>query len=465
MKIALIQCPAFGIDRPPLALGYLTAFLRKHGYEVSVFDLNADLYSRTEQEKKKFWEFQHVFQWMDKEYFSDQGLLPGSYFKDWAQLLTAFDIIGFSVQSSSLTASIKLAKELKSIIPDKTIVFGGPLNLSYGIDHAYYLLQLENEKGVKIVDVVALGEGEETLLDIVKRLEAKASLDGCPGTIIREDEHFANNGFRPLIKDLDSIPFPVFSDFPVKYKFQNRFPILASRGCVHRCVFCDDTLIWERYRVRSAENIAEEMRLRKKEGAEFLEFNDLLINGDLRQLGRLCDLLIREKLNIPWGGSACVDNHMDLNFLKRLKRAGCCYLNYGIESASPRVLREMNKGFTIEEAKRAIEDTYQAGISVCTNWIVGFPTETDDDFQETLDFVKGNIGYLRNNIMVNSFILKYTSLLFENRESFGVVSDRDWNWYSQDGANTVEERKRRYDEFISLISELNDKPAHMTFQG
>ncbi|MBL7196986.1 MAG: B12-binding domain-containing radical SAM protein [Candidatus Omnitrophica bacterium] len=467
MRIALVQCPAFGIDKPPLALGYLSAFLRGRGYEVNVFDLNVDLYSKTEEKDKKFWEFQYVFQWLDNDYFSKEGVLPKVYFRCWAEQILSSnpDVIGFSVQSSSLEVSIKLAKEIKNIAPDKTIIFGGPLHLSYSIEHTYYLLQLENASKTKVVDIVVLGEGEETLVDILKRTENKSSLEGCAGTVTRENGRLINNGLRPLMKDLDLVPFPEFGNFPASYKFKKRLPVLGSRGCIHRCTFCDDTLIWQYYRSRSAGNILEEMKLRKKEGVEFLEFNDLLINGNLKQLSELCDLLIKERVKMPWGGSATIDSRMDFNFLKKLKRAGCCYLNYGIESASSKLLREMNKSFTIEVAKKVLELTHKAGISVCTNWIVGFPTETRDDFKETLNFVRNNIDYLRNNIMVNSFILKGNCLLFENKKKFGIVSDKERNWYSLNGVNTVEERKRRYDEFIELISEFNDKPAHETFQG
>lgn len=465
MKIALVQCPAFGIDRPPLALGYLAAFLRTRGYEVTILDFNVDLYSKIDEKNREFWDFEYVFNWIDN--LLREGLLSENYFQDWAGQILALnpEVVGFSVQSSSLEATIKLAKKIKDILPGITIIAGGPLHLSYSIDHAYYLLQLERESKRKIIDVIVLGEGEETLVEVLERIERKSSLEGCLGTVVWEDNRIIKNELRPLIGNLDSIPFPEFKDFPLNnYKYKNRLPILGSRGCIHRCVFCDDTLMWRYYRYRSAEDIIEEMKLRKKEGVEFLEFNDLLINGNLQQLSRLCDLIIKERLDIRWGGSVCINKHMDFIFLKKLKMAGCCYLNYGIESASPKVLDEMNKGFTIEEAKKVIEDTYKAGISVCTNWIVGFPTETYGDFEETLNFVKDNIRYLKNNIMVNSFILKGSSILFKNKEKFDIVSDNERNWYSLGGLNTFEERKKRYDEFIELIAALGDKPAHETFQ-
>jgi radical SAM superfamily enzyme YgiQ (UPF0313 family) len=466
MKIALIQCPAFGIDRPPIALGYLSAFLRSHGHTTAIFDFNIELYFKANEQNRKFWDFQYVFQWLDNNYFANEGLLPKSYFKDWAREVvnSSCDVISLSLQSSSLTASINLAREIKEIAPEKTIVFGGPLNLSYNIDHAYYLLGLENASKVKIIDILVLGEGEETFIDILSRLKRKITLEGCPGVVFARRGSFIDNGMRPLIKDIDSIPFPDFSDFPDKYKYKKRMPILSSRGCVHKCVFCDDTLMWNKFRCRSAGNIVDEIRLRKKQGVEFLEFNDLLINGNLQQLSAMCDLLIQEKIEMPWGASACVDKRMNPYFFEKLRRAGCRYLNYGIESASPKVLAELNKSFTIQEAKKVIKFTYQAGITVCTNWIVGFPTETISDFKQTLDFITDNFWYLKNSIMVNSFILKHNSIIFKDQKKYGIISDKERNWHSLGGANTVNERKRRYDGLIQLISTLGDNPAHETFQ-
>jgi len=109
--------------------------------------------------------------------------------------------------------------------------------LSYSIDHTYYLLGLENTSKVRIVDIIVLGEGEETFIDILNRLERGITLEGCPGSVSAKAGKFFNNGLRPLIKDINNIPFPDFSGFPDKYKYKKKLPILSSRGCVHKCVF------------------------------------------------------------------------------------------------------------------------------------------------------------------------------------------------------------------------------------
>jgi len=466
MKIALVQCPAFGVDRPPLALGYLAAFVRRDGFLAEVFDLNIDLYAQIKDEDNKFWEFKYVDKWINGDIFLKEELIPSDFFKHWAKkiLISDPDIIGFSVHCTSLLSSINLAREIKKLNPNKKIIFGGPLYFSYNIpEYACGLSQKGDDSGFTIIDIIVVGEGEVTLVDILQRLRSGASLESCLGIVYKKDGQIINNGLRPLIDNLDMLPFPEFDGLPEQYKYKKRLPILGSRGCIHRCVFCDDALTWRYYRSRSAENIIEEIKLRKKQGIEFLEFNDLLINGNLKQLEKLCDLIIQEGLDIFWGGSASINKYMDLDFLKKLKKSGCVYLNYGVESASPKILSAMNKGFSIEEAKKAIENTYKAGIAVSSNWIVGFPNESYEDFKETLDFIKNNIGYFKNGVMLNSFILKSNSPIYKDKERFGIVMDDSGSWSSLKGLNTIAERKIRYDTFIELINKLGDRPAHEMF--
>jgi len=467
MKVALIQCPAFGIDRPPIALAYLAGSLRKEGHQADIYDLNIDLYSKTEEKNKKFWDFDYIFQWSDQKYFYDIGLLSDAHFKNWAREIAwnKPDIIGFSVQSSSLLSSLTLAKYLKNILPSNLIIFGGPLTSTYGeIEHVYSLFGIKDGHipESSVIDVVVLGEGEETLNEVLKRSEKKESLQGCLGAISFENREIIKNDARPLIKDIDGIVFPDFKGFPDSYKSKKRLPFLGSRGCIRSCIFCDDCKMWQHYRSRSTQNMIEEIKLRRSQGIEFLEFNDLLINGDLSQLLKLCQLLIKEKIGIYWGGSAAVRPDMNLKLLKKMKKAGCVYLNFGIESGSAKVLKEMNKGFSLQAAEKNIKDTYKAGIQVCTNWIVGFPTETDDDFIDTLKFIKRNRKFLKSGLMVNSFILKANSFLYNNTEKYNIEFDDSGNWFCPENRNTRSERERRFRLFNEFASLGGFEIAHKT---
>lgn len=469
MKIALVQCPAFGIDRPPLALGYLSAVLKAHNYETKCFDFNIELYASLGKDKRFLWDFGNVYRWVDENYFSQIDNAHENRCRDWLNQIISFnpDVVGFSVHTSSLAYSVKLAKLIKKAAPAKFIIFGGPITSTYSLGHNAYFLQIENELKAKAVDVVVVGEGETILIDLVERIKNKSIIEDCKGTVFIRKQ-VIDNGPGAFIGNLDELPFPDFSDFKL-YKYENRkgktLPILGSRGCIHKCVFCDDTLIWGKYRCRSASNIFQELILRKAQGVNNVEFNDLLINGNYNQLNELCALLIKAKLGISWGASASVDRYLNFKILKKLKKAGCCYLNYGIESASPQVLKDMHKSFSIKEAKKVIHDTFKAKITACTNWIVGFPTETERDAQETLRFIKKQYKFIKDGLMVNSFMIKEHALLCSNLNKYGIEFDQDHRWSAQQGANTEEIRKRRYLSFLEEINKLKGSIAHSNFHS
>lgn len=471
MRVTLVQCPAFGIDRPPLALAYLSAFLKAKGHEINIFDLNIQLYNKIGSEYRKYWKFEYILDWVNGSVFLKEKFLPNDFYRNWARSIinSGSEVIGFSVQSSSLEASLNLAKEIKKLAGNKRIIFGGPIHLCYkDINEkttSKFIINLLNITidNNSVIDIMVIGEGEETLVEILDRLEGNEGLEDCKGIVFKENGKITGNPPRPLIKELDEIPFPDFSGFSQWNR--DRSPILGSRGCIHKCLFCDDTLMWRHFRLRSAENILEEFKLQKSQGVKFLEFNDLLINGNLNQLSELCNLLIKEKLGLGWGGSACINSGMDLDFLKKMKQAGCCYLNYGVESGSQKILDEMRKGYTLKDIEKVIQNTCHAGITVCTNWIVGFPAETYKDFIETLRFIEKNSKYLKEGMMVNTFMLKSYSLLFQNREKYGIIPNQFLDWHTFDGNNTEQERRKRHEEFIKFVSELNHEVVHKSFHS
>jgi len=142
------------------------------------------------------------------------------------------------------------------------------------------------------------------------------------------------------------------------------------------------------YRTRSSENILKEFKLRKKQRFKFIEFNDSTMNGDLSIMSDLCDKLIKENLNLNWGGSARINPKMGFKFLRKMKKAGCNFLNYGIEIAAPKVLKKMNKQITVKDISKTVIKTRFAGIKVYSNWIVGFPNETEEQFEHLVQFLK-----------------------------------------------------------------------------
>ena len=154
-------------------------------------------------------------------------------------------------------------------------------------------------------------------------------------------------------------------------------PISTSRGCINKCLFCSEFRLWRKYRYRDAENIFEEIRFQKQRSPSIshLFFNDSLINGNMRNLDKLCQLIIDSHLDISWGGQAAIREEMTSDFIAKMKAAGFSHVSYGLESASPKILKIMGKRFAPEVAERVIRSTKKMGIRTCVNIIVGFPGE------------------------------------------------------------------------------------------
>jgi radical SAM superfamily enzyme YgiQ (UPF0313 family) len=205
---------------------------------------------------------------------------------------------------------------------------------------------------------------------------------------------------RPLIKNLDDLPFPAWDlidNFPRGYKpatFKcKRLPatyIISARGCPHLCIFCDTSVFSRQYRAFSAEYIIEMIKfLQLNFGIKEIIFEDDTFVIFKKRLIQLCETLIKEKINISWScnGRATA---VKPDILRLMKRAGCWQISYGIESSDPDILEFSRKRTKIEQMSQALNWTHHAGILAKGFFILGFPKETENTMKETIDFAKNN---------------------------------------------------------------------------
>ncbi|MBU1201531.1 MAG: B12-binding domain-containing radical SAM protein [Nanoarchaeota archaeon] len=461
MKICLVQCPAFGIDAPPLGVAFLATYISKNKIETKIFDFNIDLYQKVEKHHKTLWEPSNSILWSDPEKFSEFKFISSKLLDDYSAKILQFEpeMVCFSIHSTSVLFSIKLSKLIRKKDPSIKIIFGGPQCFIKNNRNRVVKTEYDIHK---YADFLIIGEGEETLLEIIKRVEEKNDLKRIPGCVYECDTSYFK--YRTPIMDLDNLPIIDFSFFKLEkytdYK-HHKLRILSSRGCVSKCVFCTDTMIWMKYRTRSAKNILEEFKQRKKEGVIFLEFNDSLLNGDMNNLSKLCNLLIKDNISINWGGSARIDERLSYKFLKKMRKAGCLYLNYGIESASTKILKKMNKNITTFEAIKTVILTRLAGIKVVTNWIIGFPEETRLDFLKTLFF----ITFLRpfiSDVSVATLFINPHSLIEKQPLRFGIVYNGCANWHTIDKKNNQDIRAKRAKIFVFFTKMLFYKAPYKT---
>lgn len=453
MNVCLVLCPSLYKRSPLIGLAYLSAYLKMHGHHVITKDFNAE-FNWPYNDKEGLWN--------DRK-FSERIISSNKVLFEHmvdSILRTGAEVIGFSTWATTKQASLALAALIKQKDKSKFIVFGGP-ECSFTGD---YLIK----NGA--VDAVVLGEGEETLGEILSLYSTHKNFDFCPGTLLKTNNSIINCGYRTEIKDLDSLSFPDYSDFDRTRYLHNILSITFYRGCIRRCVFCNTAVTWHKFRSRSAESIFKEMvwQINKYPDIHKFEVDDTAINLDLNVVSSLCDLIITNSLKINWGGSALIRSDMDALLLRKMAKAGCNCIGYGLESGSQKIIDRIGKGFMIENAERVVRDTYNAGIETILGIIIGFPGETEENFNETLNFIERNKQFISWVHSPSECCIGCNSFMLQHPDKFDVVLDPDGNgenWRSCDSINTHEERQRKIKVFTEFLKSIGVKSSSYASVG
>lgn len=293
------------------------------------------------------------------------------------------DVVGITAMTFTLIDVIKVVHIVKSIHPNIKVVLGGP--------HVH--IYPDESINLPGVDFLVLGEGEVTFKELVENIHDATRLRNISGLVFKEEGKIINTGVRSLHDDLDSLPFPARHMTPIqKYSslMARRSPIttmFTSRGCPYRCTFCDRPHLGKNFRARSALNVVDEMEECVKLGIrEFLVYDDTF-TIDRQRVVEVCDEIVRRKLNIGWDIRARV-NTIDKDLLRKLKKANCERIHYGVESGNPEILKILNKGITVDGVRTTFQQTKEAGISVLAYFMIGCPKETRKEIMETISFAK-----------------------------------------------------------------------------
>lgn len=461
-RVFLVQMP-LAASEPSLALAQLYAFLRREGLDAEVMDVSVELYRLQRTPGYGLWSEETNAVWAGEELAArilekHRSLIESR----WLERIVSAPapVAGFSVSACSFPASLILARWLKARRPDVLVVFGGQI-FSTTPQTAETIL------GHPEVDAVVVGDGEQTLAELAARRGAGRPWRDCPGLRVRDAEgKVVSTGDRPPL-DLDALPFADFSPFaPELYGTPqlgpHDLPLMTSRGCVRRCSFCGHWTAWRGFRQMSGERVFAEIEHQRRVLPSLghpdseIKFYDLLVNGDMRKLGRLADLLAaRPGANLPWKEcNALIRPDMTEEFCRQLRRAGCRTLIIGLESGSQRVLDLMGKGQTVEQMKAVLKNIHRAGLQTRGNFMFGHPGETEADFQATLNFLQEMHPYIHQ--VFPSYTLAHLDgpLLREPRR-WGVPEGQDpLYWESEDGKNTYPARLERFRAFRELAASL-----------
>ncbi len=344
-KVALIEprSPGFHIfslnKLPRLGLPLLGALLKGRGYSVRIFC---------------------------------EELAP----LDWSWVLSA-DLVGISVITPTAPRAYELIRQIKARAPGIPIVLGGP--------QVTFLPEEALEAGA---DYVVRREGEETLVELAEALkEGEREPSAILGLSYRSGDEIKHNQGRPLIEDLDRLPFPDLSLIAGAERI-NVLPIQTSRGCPYNCKFCSVVKMFGRkYRARSVEGVLEELRLlHRRSPRAHVFFYDDNFSEDTARTKRLLEAMLREGLTPPWSAQERVKVVRDTELLELMKRSGCVRLCLGLESINPETLKSYRKAQTVEEIDRAIKVLHRYGIKVHGMFVLGADTDTLATIRETLRY-------------------------------------------------------------------------------
>jgi len=292
------------------------------------------------------------------------------------------DVVGISQWTHNRHASMELAALVRDIVPDSFVVLGGV--------HATFCFSEILFAGSP-VDCVVIGEGEETLLEIVQMRHVGVEWREVRGIAYRSCENITVTSPRPPLVDLDQLPIPVQyleHSIGVDKQLQSEF-IISTRGCPSACHFCSSPKFWKRkVRFRSPENIVAEMAyVRGRFGLIYFSIRDDTFTIDRARTIAFCRLLVERQLHVMWNCQSRVTT-LDEELLVWMKRAGCECIQLGVESGSPRVLSQLGKSITPSQVEQAAGLIRKVGINLSIYLISDVPGETEDDHRQTMELIR-----------------------------------------------------------------------------
>jgi anaerobic magnesium-protoporphyrin IX monomethyl ester cyclase len=293
------------------------------------------------------------------------------------------DVVGVTAMTTNLVDAWEVLKAVKQYSPGAITVMGGPHVSRYPVESAR----------LPTVDYVLSGEAENAFPKLLQAFQGEgielSSISGLHW--VDEDYIYHAGGKGEVVDNLDSLAFPNRTELPLgKYgtliaRSRIATTILSSRGCPYRCTFCDAPQTKVRY--RSPENFIDEIEQCISQGIhEFYVFDDTF-NISPDRVIKICQELINRNLKINWGFRGRVDALTD-EVTRYLKEAGCFRIHLGIESAVPRILKLMNKHIDSEQAVEAVSIAKRHGLQVHGFFMIGFPTETRQEINQTIAFAK-----------------------------------------------------------------------------
>jgi len=385
----------------PLGLAYISSAFKKAGHQVKCLNLN--------------------------HFDGPAELIVCGFVKEFGY----FDFVCTGGISTVYRQVKSAAQAVRAVLPESKLILGGGL--------------ISSEPALMFADLapdyIIIGEGEETIVELLACLEKKADLAGVYGIGYRgKSGELVLTGERPPIADIDTLPWPDFEEFGFAkyldqmhpsdqyyqdlYDFPRVYPVICSRSCPYACTFCYHP-IGKKYRQRSVKSVMAELSVMvRRYQINVINIYDELFSNDREWLLDFCQEIKALLKEIPWeckwGCQMRVDK-LDDELLKTMKTAGCYMVSYGFESYSQSVLTSMRKHITPQQIDRAVQLTMNNNLSLQANFIFGDPAETTLTTEETLAYWR---AHTEAGIML-TFINPYPGTpVYQHCLAKGIIKDK-----------------------------------------
>jgi len=379
MKVLLINIslrPDTPVLMPPLGLAYIATAIHNSGFDLEILDIDAYRYSDEELET----------QLKEKSY-------------DVAAL-------------GCIVTAYRYVKKIANIIKknkDALIIAGNSVASSIS----------ETLLTKTDVDIAVMGEGDITIIQLLNAIKMNNDLKTVNGIAFIDKGNIVYTKLQKPIKDINELPFInwslfdidlyidksklyTYEPFPIPYETIRLLPINTARGCLFNCSFCYNVFKNYKYRVRSPENICNEIEeLKKIYDINYISLHDELSFYSAKHCEQFADTLIKRKLNIFWKAACRSDllKMKDIHIVNKLKESGCVGLGFSLESANKKILEAMHKNTNVNDFKEQVAVVRKGGLAVWTSIVIGYPQETEETLNETFTCcedteVYPSVGYL-----------------------------------------------------------------------
>jgi radical SAM superfamily enzyme YgiQ (UPF0313 family) len=353
--------------------------------------------------------------------------------KEFDELIRAEqpDFVVLDSTTPSIHSDIDCARAAKARAPHTKVIMVGP--------HASAVPSETLKAAEGAVDVVAVGEYDLTVRDII---QSYPDLKGVAGIVYWDGGDIRTTAHRPLIEDLDELPFPAWHQLDLlKYfdgtKLHPYIDIFSGRGCPHKCTFClwPQVMHGRQLRIRKPARVVDEMEYDIRICPEVVHGGEFFFEDDTFTLHKptafgTCEEILKRGLKVTFSVNARVDT-ADAEMMKMLKKAGCRELLVGFESGDQAILNNIGKHGTVEQAELFMARAKENGIDVHGCFVMGLPGETRESMQTTIDWAN-RLGL--HTIQYSAAVPFPGTSYFKYCEENGLLQTKDWKkWLDPEG--------------------------------